>query len=357
MIQIRPIGLLKSDKGPLVIAGPCSAESEEQVMDTARQLAADGVKYFRAGIWKPRTKPGCFEGIGAPGLEWLAEVKRETGMAVTTEVAKPVHVELALKAGIDILWIGARTSANPFAMQDIADALKGVDVPVMVKNPINPDLELWIGAFERLSKAGVSQLAAIHRGFSTYGEKQYRYAPQWQIPIELRRRYPELPIICDPSHMGGRQDLVLPLAQMALDLSADGLFIEVHNNPSCALSDACQQLTPAMFHEMRTHLVERVKEAPVAEDSSLGEFRKRIDLCDRKLMEALAERFAISREIGSFKKENNMAVLQSERYSGMVDKLAEQAEEAGIDAQCIRSIFEAVHTESIRQQIESMESK
>ena len=244
-------------KRPIVIAGPCSAETEEQVLETAKGLAARGVKIFRAGIWKPRTKPGGFEGIGAIGLPWLKRVKQETGMYVTTEVANRDHVFEALKAGVDMLWIGARTTVNPFAVQEIADALKGVDIPVLVKNPVNPDLELWIGAFQRLYGAGIHRLAAIHRGFSSYDKKIYRNLPLWHIPIELRRRMPDLPIFCDPSHIGGKRELVAPLCQQAMDLSFDGLIVESHCNPDCAWSDAAQQITPDVLDYVLNLLVIR----------------------------------------------------------------------------------------------------
>ena len=237
-------------KRPIVIAGPCSAETEEQVMDTAKQLAAKGQKIYRAGIWKPRTKPGGFEGIGVEGLAWLKEVKKETGMYVSTEVATAKHVYECLKAGIDILWVGARTTANPFAVQEIADALKGVDIPVLVKNPVNPDLELWIGALERINNAGLKRLGAIHRGFSSYDKKIYRNLPQWHIPIELRRRIPNLPIFCDPSHIGGKRELLASICAKAISLHADGLFIESHCCPQKALSDAAQQLTPPALAEL-----------------------------------------------------------------------------------------------------------
>ena len=227
-IELKPLNLPGSDDRPFVIAGPCSAETEEQVMTTARQLASHGFRMFRAGVWKPRTKPGGFEGNGETALPWLKRVKEETGMLISTEVATPEHVELALKYDVDILWIGARTSANPFAMQAIADSLKGVDIPVFVKNPVNPDLELWIGAMERINQAGVKRLAAIHRGFSSYEKKIYRNLPMWQIPIELRRRMPDLPVICDPSHIGGRRELIAPLCQQAMDLGFDGLMVESH---------------------------------------------------------------------------------------------------------------------------------
>src|SRR5574344_38744 len=257
MLDLNPIKEFNPYNGKsIIIAGPCSAETEEQTLQTAQELVKIGIQIFRAGIWKPRTKPGGFEGAGSRGLPWLTRVKREAGMSVTTEVANPHHVEAALKADVDILWIGARTAANPFTVQEIAESLKGTDTPIMVKNPINPDLELWIGALERLNKAGIKKLAVIHRGFSSYAERIYRNPPQWQIPIELRRRIPELPIICDPSHMGGRRDLILSLSQTALNMQANGLILEVHPNPDIALSDANQQITPEQLKDILQHLIE-----------------------------------------------------------------------------------------------------
>ena len=353
-MEIEPIGLFGKkgvDCRHIIIAGPCSAESEEQVLRSARSLADAGVTVFRAGIWKPRTKPGCFEGVGEPGLEWLRTVKKETGLPVTTEVANTRHTEAALRAGIDILWIGARTAANPFAVQEIADCLRGTDIPVMVKNPVNPDLELWLGALERLNKAGIKRMAAIHRGFSTYGEKIYRNAPHWQIPIELRRRIPGLPILCDPSHMGGKRALVRELAQQALDLNADGLFIEVHCNPDQALSDAEQQLSPSEFREMQGMLVAH-REPDTVEGIELNEFRKHIDECDAALIGILGRRMRIARSIGEFKREHNLTVLQSGRYNDIVKALDEKGLTEGISTECLRSIFETIHIESIRQQLE-----
>ncbi|MBR6286459.1 MAG: 3-deoxy-7-phosphoheptulonate synthase, partial [Bacteroidaceae bacterium] len=249
-LELQPLSLQGIDctQRPLVIAGPCSAESEEQVLSTAKQLASNGIKIFRAGVWKPRTKPGGFEGHGVTALPWLKRVKEETGMLVSTEIATAKHVEAALEAGVDLLWVGARTTANPFAVQEIADSLRGVDVPVLIKNPVNPDLELWIGAFERLNGAGIKRLGAIHRGFSSYDKKIYRNLPMWHIPIELRRRIPSLPIICDPSHIGGKRDLVAPLCQQAMDLGFNGLIIESHCNPDAAWSDASQQVTPDVLN-------------------------------------------------------------------------------------------------------------
>ena len=338
-----------SQERPLIIAGPCSAETEEQVMDAATQLASKGVKIFRAGIWKPRTKPGGFEGIGAVGLQWLKRVKKETGMYVATEVATKDHVFEALKAGIDILWIGARTTVNPFAVQEIADALKGVDIPVLIKNPVNPDLELWIGAFERLYGAGLRRLGAIHRGFSSYDKKMYRNLPLWHIPIELRRRIPNLPIICDPSHIGGKRELVAPLCQQAMDLGFNGLIIESHCNPDCAWSDAAQQVTPDVLDYILNLLVIR-KETQSTEN--LSELRKQIDECDNNLIQELAKRMRVAREIGTYKKEHDMTILQTGRYNEILEKRGSQGALCGMDAEFIKKVFEAIHEESVRQQME-----
>ena len=337
------------DRRPLIIAGPCSAETEEQVMETAKMLAERGIKIFRAGIWKPRTKPGCFEGIGVDGLPWLKAVKKETGMLVATEVATAKHVYEALKAGIDILWIGARTTANPFAVQEIADALKGADVPVLVKNPVNPDLELWIGALERINGAGLKRIGAIHRGFSSYDKKLYRNLPQWHIPIELRRRIPSLPILCDPSHIGGKRELVAPLSQQAMDLGFDGLIVESHCNPDCAWSDAKQQVTPDVLDYILNLLVIR-KETQTTEN--LSELRKQIDECDNNLIEELAKRMRIAREIGTYKKEHDMTILQTGRYNEILDKRGSQGALCGMDPEFIKKVFEAIHEESVRQQME-----
>jgi len=336
-------------KRPLVIAGPCSAESEEQVMNTAIQLAKNGCKIFRSGIWKPRTKPGGFEGVGVEGLAWLQRVKKETGMYVTTEVATAKHVEEALKADIDLLWIGARTSANPFAMQELADALQGADKPVLVKNPVNPDLELWIGAMERLNNAGITQLGAIHRGFSSFDKKIYRNLPQWHIPIELRRRIPNLPIICDPSHIGGKREMVAPLCQQAMDLGFDGLIVESHCDPDAAWSDASQQVTPDVLHYILNLLVIR---SETYTTENLNELRAQIDECDNALIELLSKRMRICREIGTFKKEHDMTILQTGRYTEILDKRGAQGILCGMDASFIKNIFEGVHEESVRQQME-----
>lgn len=339
------------DKRPLVIAGPCSAETEEQVMETARQLAAQGVKIFRAGVWKPRTKPGGFEGIGTEALGWLKKVKQETGMYVSTEVATAKHVQEALKFGIDLLWVGARTTANPFAVQEIADALKSVDIPVLIKNPVNPDLELWIGAIERLHNAGLRKLGVIHRGFSSYDKKLYRNLPQWHIPIELHRRIPNLPIICDPSHIGGRRDLIAPLCQQAMDLQFDGLIIESHNNPDSAWSDKDQQITPDVLSLILNTLVIREMNQTT---ESLAALRKQIDEIDMSLTELLAKRMRVAGEIGQYKKEHGMAILQATRYDEILSKRIAEGEIMGMSGEFMKTILEAIHTESVRKQMEIM---
>ena len=349
-LELEPLNL-PSDNGerPIVIAGPCSAETEEQVMTTARQLANKGCHMFRAGIWKPRTKPGGFEGNGEAALPWMQEVKKETGMLTATEVATPEHVELAQKYGIDILWIGARTSANPFAMQDLADSLKGYDGPVLVKNPVNPDLELWIGAMQRLNQAGVKRLGAIHRGFSSYDKKIYRNLPMWQIPIELHRRIPSLPIICDPSHIGGRRDLIAPLCQQAMDLGFDGLIVESHCDPDCAWSDAKQQVTPDILDYILSLLVVRSEHTTT---EGLRQLRSQIDEIDNQLMYLMDKRLRVCREIGTFKKEHNMTVLQAGRYNEILEKRGAQASLCGMSPEFAAHVFELIHEESVRQQLQ-----
>lgn len=337
------------EKRPLIIAGPCSAETEEQVFNTAKQLSEKGIKIFRAGIWKPRTKPGGFEGIGEQGLPWMQRVKKELGMLVATEVANTKHVEAALNAGIDILWIGARTSANPFAMQEIADALKGADVPVLIKNPVNPDLELWIGAIERINGAGIKRIAAIHRGFSTYDKKLYRNLPMWHIPIELHRRIPNLPVICDPSHIGGRRELIAPLCQQAMDLGFDGLIIESHCSPDNAWSDAKQQVTPDVLDFIIDRLVIR---NIISSTESIEALRSQIDECDNSLLDILAKRMRISREIATYKREHNMTIVQATRYNEILDKSGAQGVLCGMSDEFVRTIFERIHEESVRQQLE-----
>jgi chorismate mutase len=336
-------------KRPMVIAGPCSAETEDQVMDTAKQLAANGIKIMRAGIWKPRTKPGGFEGVGSEGLAWLKKVKQETGMYVSTEVATQKHVYEALKYGIDMLWIGARTTANPFAVQEIAEALQGVDIPVLVKNPVNPDLELWIGALERLSKVGLTKIGAIHRGFSSFDKTIYRNLPQWHIPIELKRRYPDLPIICDPSHIGGKRDLIQPLSQQAMDLGFEGLIIETHCNPECAWSDAAQQVTPDRLKEILANLVIRDTKQSTEDLSGL---RQQIDQLDGQLLELLAKRMRVSTEIGIFKKEHDMTIVQTDRYDEILTKRIAEATEMKMNPEFMRVVLEAIHEESVRVQLD-----
>ena len=350
MKDLQPINFPGLDpRRPLVIAGPCSAETEEQVIETARELAAEGVRIFRAGLWKPRTKPGGFEGVGAEGVAWLQRVKRETGMYTATEVATREHVAIALKGGIDLLWIGARTAANPFAMQEIADALRGVDVPVLVKNPVSPDLELWIGAIERIYNAGIRRIGAIHRGFSSIDKNLYRNHPLWAVPIELHRRIPALPIFCDPSHIGGKRELVAPLCQQAMDLGFDGLIVESHCCPDKAWSDAAQQVTPDILAYILNLLVIR-KDKQTTEN--LNELRNQIDECDNSIIEILAKRMRICREIGTYKKEHGLTILQAERYNEILEKRGAQGETCGMSAEFVRYVFEAIHGESVRQQME-----
>lgn len=336
-------------KRPLVIAGPCSAESEEQVMTTGRALAANGIKIFRAGIWKPRTKPGGFEGVGVIGLPWLKKLKEETGMYTSVEVATKAHVDAALAFGVDLLWIGARTTANPFAMQEIADALKGHDVPVLIKNPVNPDVELWIGGIERIYGAGIRRIGVIHRGFSSADKTIYRNVPQWHIAIELRRRYPNLPIFCDPSHISGRRDLIRPLSQQAMDLGFNGLIIESHCNPDAAWSDAKQQITPEELKETLDSLV--IREA-IEHTESLSELRQQIDEIDNKIIEILAKRMRVSREIAQYKKEHDMPVLQAGRYDEILTRRSQQGAQLDMSEEFIKEVFEAIHGESVRHQMQ-----
>ena len=348
-LELEPLRLPSDNERPFVIAGPCSAETEEQVMTTARQLANYGCHMFRAGIWKPRTKPGGFEGNGEKALPWMQQVKKETGMLTATEVATPEHVELALKYGIDVLWVGARTTANPFAMQALADALKGTDVPVLVKNPTNPDLELWIGALERLNLAGIKRLGAIHRGFSSYDNKIYRNLPTWQIPIELHRRIPDLPIVNDPSHIGGRRELIAPLCQQAMDLGFDGLIVESHCDPDKAWSDAKQPPPPDVLDYILSLLV--IRDETVTTEG-IVQLRKQIDEIDNQLMEMLSKRMRVCREIGHYKKEHNMTVLQTSRYNEILDKRGAQGALCGMAPEFVAKVFENIHEESVRQQIE-----
>lgn len=334
---------------PLYIAGPCSAESREQLLAAARGVAAAKVSVLRAGVWKPRTKPGSFEGIGSKALEWLAEAKREYGLKVITEVATPEHLEQVLKAGLDGVWIGARTTTNPFAMQQIADALRGVDTAVIVKNPVIPDVDLWVGAIERIYNSGVRRLAAVHRGFGTHQTTPYRNAPHWSVPIELHRRIPTMSILSDPSHIGGRRDLVAQLSQQALDLGFSGLMIECHPRPEEALSDAAQQITPDTLSNLIATL--KLRRTPVGNDA-LGDFRLHIDTIDSRIIELLAERMDVAREIGEYKRQHGMAVVQHDRYNELLLAAEAKAEAMSISKKFVNQIFSAIHEESVRQQLD-----
>ncbi len=338
---------------PWVIAGPCSAESARQMLATARGLVkCPHVKVFRAGIWKPRTRPNTFEGVGEPGLKWLRTVKAETGLPTATEVANSEHVELCLKYGVDILWIGARTTVSPFAVQNIADALKGIDIPVLVKNPINADLGLWLGAIERLYDVGVRKLAAIHRGFSTYIEMEFRNQPNWQIPIELKRLLPNLPLICDPSHITGNRQLIEPVAQMALDLGIQGLMIESHVHPEEALSDAAQQLTPKDLCRVAERL--RARDAGVTDRElkrQIARVRAEISRVDARIIEDLAERMRWVEEIGQLKHEHKIPVLQINRWETLLENHIAKAETAGLNAGFIKAIFEIIHAQAVKRQL------
>lgn len=353
MNDLLPISLAGvPDRRPLLIAGPCSAETPEQLLATARGLAAHGVRIFRAGVWKPRTKPGGFEGVGAEGLAWMRRVREQTGMYLATEVASREHVAAALAAGIDLLWIGARTSANPFAVQEIADALAGHNVPVLVKNPVSPDLELWIGAIERLYNAGLRRIAAVHRGFTAYDPTIYRNHPHWALPIELRRRLPRLQLLCDPSHIGGRSELIAPLSQQAMDLGFDGLIVEAHCTPRQAWSDSRQQVTPEELARIVGSLVLR---EGAGESEDLALFRSRIDRLDGELIELLARRMEVSRRIGRYKRAHHIPVLQSDRYEEMLEVRASEGERLGMHRRFIELVLQAIHEESIRQQFEVLE--
>ncbi len=336
---------------PLIIAGPCSAESESQVLQIAGELNANGINVFRAGIWKPRTKPGGFEGVGSIGLDWLRKVKQQYGMYVSTEVANKNHVIEAVSSGVDILWIGARTCANPFAMQEIADTLEmlSIDIPVLIKNPVNPDLELWIGGIQRIYNAGIRRIGAIHRGFSVYGKHIYRNQPQWHLPIELHRRFPDLSIIHDPSHVGGKREFVSTLSQQALDLGFDGLMIETHDNPDCALSDKDQQITPKALFEILSKLVYRKKDQT---NEILNQLRQQIDEYDYELIELLAKRMSVCREIGEYKKDKAISIVQNKRYDEIMSSRVLRANQLGLSSEFIVKVLESVHTESIRQQID-----
>ena len=349
---------IKDIKKPIIIAGPCSAETEAQVFETAKQLSEIGqVNMLRAGIWKPRTRPGNFEGIGEVGLKWLIDAGKAFNLLTTTEVANANHVELALKAGVDVLWIGARTTVNPFSVQAIADAVKGTNIPVMIKNPINPDLQLWVGAIERIQKAGITDISAIHRGFSSYEKTKFRNEPKWGIPIELMRLFPELPIICDPSHIGGSRELIESLSQKALDMNMSGLMIETHITPDTAWSDAKQQITPKRLNEILSNLVVRELDSSNTEFlSKLNSLRAQIDDSDQKLLEVLADRFKIIDKIGNYKKESNTTILQPDRWFEILSTRKINGSELGIDEEFIDKLLKLIHKESVALQTKIMNS-
>jgi dahp synthetase I family protein len=336
---------------PVVIAGPCSAETEEQVLKIAHSLKNTDVSFFRAGIWKPRTRPGMFEGVGALGLKWLQRVKEETGLKIATEVANKDHVKLALEHDIDMLWIGARSTVSPFIIQEIADELEGTDKIILVKNPVNPDLPLWIGALERLQRAGIKNLGVIHRGFSTYEKTKYRNIPEWQLAIELQNKFPNLPLICDPSHITGKRDLIFDVSQTALDLNFDGLMIETHCNPDAAWSDAAQQITPEQLIKIMANL--RIRNTSVNEKnyvSQLGDLRSRIDIIDDQLLDLLKKRMDIADEIGALKKTNNVAILQNTRWHEILGKVILEGEQRNLSEEFVIQVFKAIHQESINRQ-------
>ena len=336
---------------PLVIAGPCSAETEDQVLKIAHELKDTDVSVYRAGIWKPRTRPGMFEGVGAIGLKWLEKVKKETGLLIATEVANANHVKLALEHNIDILWIGARSTVSPFIVQEIADALHGTEKIVLVKNPVNPDLSLWLGGIERLYSANIKNLGVIHRGFSTYEKTKYRNNPEWQLPIELQNRFPDLPLICDPSHIAGRRDILQDISQTALDLNFNGLMIETHINPDKAWSDAAQQITPQVLVKMMNNLKTRkVTNEEADYKNSLNTLRTQIDVIDHGLLDTLGKRMKVAIEIGNLKKKKNVAVLQTKRWNEILGKMILDGEEKGLSEEFILRMFKAIHQESINHQ-------
>jgi len=350
--KVRQATWLTKEKRPIVIAGPCSVETEEQVLETAKRLKVTGKSdILRGGIWKPRTRPGSFEGVGAKGLPWMIRAKEETGFPTTVEVAKAKHVELCLEFGIDILWIGARTTVNPFAVQEIADALRGVDIPVLIKNPINPDLALWKGAFERLDAVGIKELGAIHRGFSYSGEKYYRNRPQWQIPIKFMQEFPEIPMIVDPSHICGRRDILQDVGQKAMDLDFDGLMIESHIDPDNAWSDAKQQITPEVFGAMVTEMVLREDyEGEIPIQTPLENFREEIKNIDDDIIDLLSNRMKIVNDIGKYKKEKNMTIYQNKTWTKKIQRYLKIGERNGLSDEFIQKLFAAIHDESINQQ-------
>lgn len=357
-IPVSEWGFFDESIPPIVIAGPCSAESELQVMMTAKGLHEFGIHVFRAGIWKPRTHPGSFEGAGVPGLKWLQKVKKEFGMKVCTEVANEKHVYECMKYGIDMVWIGARTTANPFMVQEIADALHDTDIPVLVKNPVNPDLDLWVGALERLNRAGVKKLGVIHRGFSTTQKIPYRNLPGWQIAVELRTRYPQIPFFADPSHMGGSRQFLKELSQRAMDLGLDGLMVESHCDPSCALSDASQQLVPQDLKTLLESLTVRQKRTNDKEyNENIEQLRARIDVIDENLLISLGSRMEVSRKMGEFKKVHNIAIVQAERWEELMADMIAKGKTYGLSEKFITDVFNAIHEASVAEQNRILESK
>ncbi len=343
---------------PILISGPCSAESEQQMLSTAIQLAETGkVSYFRAGLWKPRTRPGAFEGVGAKGLEWLRKVREVTGLKISTEVARAEHVELCLEAGLDMIWVGARTSTNPFSVQEVADALRGTDITVLVKNPLNPDFQLWIGALERINRAGVKKLGAIHRGFSNYDEKVFRNSPMWDIPIELKRQCPQIPIITDPSHISGKRELVPFIAQKALDLNMDGLMIEAHIQPEVAWSDSDQQVTPAALAQIIKELVLRKPDGdnPFYK-SQLDKLRLEIDQFDNDIIKIISARMNVAAKIGKYKRDNEVTILQMNRWEQILNQRIALGEAMGLSSNFMKRLLQLIHQESIRIQTEIMNS-
>lgn len=356
-MKIQPVFQRKNNR-PILVAGPCSAETEEQVLATAHGLAEQGIDLFRAGIWKPRTRPNAFEGVGEEGLRWLQAVQQQTGLKVCTEVALTEHVEAALKAGVDVFWLGARTTVNPFSVQEIADALEGVDVPVLVKNPINPDLKLWIGAIERMQMAGIQRIAAVHRGFSFYGETEYRNHPHWQIALDLKRHFPEIQLICDHSHICGRRDILLETAQKALDLNFDGIMTEVHPEPNAAWSDAEQQITPSAYRELLAQLVLRSTDVDDPEFlEKVERMRRQIDDIDSDLLELLAERMRIAEKIGGFKKHSKVAIFQPSRWNEILESGIAKGKIKGLSEEFISLVLKAIHQESIQHQDRVMNAK
>jgi chorismate mutase len=346
-----PEALWEPEKFPLVIAGPCSAESEQQVLQTARALAQiPQVKIFRAGLWKPRTRPGSFEGVGEKGLPWLEKVKAETGLKTAVEVARPEHVELALQHDVDVLWLGARTVVSPFVVQELAEALKGVPAIVMVKNPIIPDLKLWIGALERINTAGIQKLLAIHRGFHYFEKSPFRNAPMWEIPIELKRLVPQLPIVVDPSHICGNRVLLQEISQKAVDLEMDGLMVEVHENPEAALTDAAQQLSPSGFQNLIGNLILRQRTGNPAFENKLETLRTEIDKLDGEMLQILAKRLEIIEEIGDYKRKNNITILQMKRWAGIISDRLSIGTNLGMDKEFLTKLLNLIHKESIQRQ-------